>query len=200
MRDNDKVRMDGVFRAKRDNQPRPVRHNVRRDVNLDTEPKDSNKNTFHHEEKEEIKPMPKSKPKKMKSNSKQKKIAIIVVCVVVLGLIGWSVYSFIMLNNVQTPEYVEQQSQQEAENLTNKVSKLIELPEGEPVVATVSDKEKLSDQPFFNKAENGDKVLIWADSSMAIIYRESENKIINSGPIAITSEEGNNETTPLEAN
>ena len=49
--------------------------------------------------------------------------------------------------------------QRETEELVGLVGKLMELPEGEmPTVATIMDKEKLTDQPFFVKAENGDKL------------------------------------------
>lgn len=71
-------------------------------------------------------------------------------------------------------------------NLTEKVGKLIDLPTDEtPSIATVDDKEKLKDQPFFASAEKGDKLLIYQAGKKAIIYRESTNKVINVGPIAI---------------
>jgi hypothetical protein len=127
--------------------------------------------------------------KSKKSESVVKRLAIIIGAIVVLGVIAWGVYSSVKLSNMQNPEYIEQQSKAETQAIVDKVSKLIELPEGEPVLATVSDKAQLEGQPFFEKAENGDKVLIFTESSIAIIYRESTDKIINSGPIAITSDE-----------
>lgn len=61
------------------------------------------------------------------------------------------------------------------------------LPSDEqPTVATVSDPNKLKDQPFFAGAEKDDKLLIYTNSKKAIIYRPSTNKIINVGPIAIS--------------
>lgn len=78
------------------------------------------------------------------------------------------------------------EAQKETEALVVTVSKLMELPTDEiPTVATIADKEKLKDQPFFTKAENGDKLLAFSKASLAILYRPSVNKIINVAPIFI---------------
>jgi hypothetical protein len=72
----------------------------------------------------------------------------------------------------------------DAAMLINKVGQLMELPIGEkPTIATVSDMTKLKGQPFFDKAENSDKVLIYKLAKKAILYRPSENKIINVAPV-----------------
>lgn len=69
-------------------------------------------------------------------------------------------------------------ARQEVRALTERVGRHIELPNEEPTVATVSDKEKLADQPFFANSENGDKVLIYTQARKAILYRPATNKII----------------------
>ena len=74
--------------------------------------------------------------------------------------------------------------------IIDKVSKLIELPKEAPTIATVTDAGKLKDQPFFLKAQNGDKVLIFQKAKKAILYREGINKIIDVAPVNI------NEPTP----
>lgn len=80
--------------------------------------------------------------------------------------------------------------QRETKELVGLVGKLMELPEGEmPTVATIMDKEKLTDQPFFVKAENGDKLLAYTQSMMAILYRPGIDKIIAVAPIYINSGE-----------
>lgn len=80
-------------------------------------------------------------------------------------------------------------AQNEVKNLTDKLGKLIELPsDEEPTVATVLDQDKLKDQAFFSSAKNGDKVIIYTKKKMAILYRESDNKIIEVAPLSLTDE------------
>lgn len=91
--------------------------------------------------------------------------------------------SQVLVNN---PEAV---AQEEVKELTEKLSGLIELPQDEePTLATVLAKEKLTDQPFFAKAENGDKVFIYAKALKAILYRPATNKIIEMAPITMQPE------------
>jgi hypothetical protein len=80
----------------------------------------------------------------------------------------------------------QKSAQDEAQALIKKVSKLIILPEGEtPTVATVSDPEKLKDQPFFAKAKVGDKVLIYPNSQKAILYDPANDIIVEVAPVNI---------------
>lgn len=77
-------------------------------------------------------------------------------------------------------------AREETANLVAQVGKLIVLPEGEtPTVATVSDPEKLKDQPFFSKAKTGDKVLIYTNAKKALLYDVENKKIVEVAPINI---------------
>ncbi len=88
---------------------------------------------------------------------------------------------------------------EEAKELTGKISAFMALPEGEdPQVATVLDRDKLADQPFFSKAENGDRVLIYAKAMKAILYRPSTNKVIEVAPISISQPETEGLDTGVE--
>jgi uncharacterized protein YneF (UPF0154 family) len=70
-------------------------------------------------------------------------------------------------------------SQQEIQAVIQNIGRLIDLPTDEqPTVATVSDINKLKDQPFFSHAKNGDKVLIYTKAKKAILYDPVANKII----------------------
>ncbi len=68
----------------------------------------------------------------------------------------------------------------EIADLSQEIGQFMILPEGEtPTLATVTDREKLAEQPFFQKAENGDKVLIYSQNGRAILYRPSQKKIVD---------------------
>lgn len=123
-----------------------------------------------------------SKPKSGGLDSQ--KIIYIIAGVLLIGLAAVAIYFYIQYQNIK--KNPNQVAKAETDALVAQVSKLIDLPKDEtPTVATVLDKEKLKDQPFFAGAENGDKILIYTKSKKAIIYRPKDNKLINVGPIAI---------------
>lgn len=77
-------------------------------------------------------------------------------------------------------------SAKETKSLVEKIGKLIELPKDElPTVATVANKLDLPPQPFYQKAEDGDMLLIFFKAEKAILYRPSQNKIIEVSTIRI---------------
>ncbi len=95
-----------------------------------------------------------------------------VLLVFVTGVAGYFYY--------QSRHAAQIADSKEIEELTQIIGKFLELPQGEtPTLATVTDKEKLADQTFFLKAENGDKVLIYSQSGKAILYRPSTGKIVD---------------------
>lgn len=86
-------------------------------------------------------------------------------------------------------EHPEQLAENEADLYYEKVSKLTSLPVNEkPKINTILDINQLKDDDFFSKAQNGDKVLIFEESKLAIIYRPSDDKIINSGPLVVSTD------------
>lgn len=75
---------------------------------------------------------------------------------------------------------------EETKKLIEQVSKVMVLPSGEiPTLATITDISKLKNQPFFAKAQNGDKLLIYTDAKRAILFRPSTNKVIDVAPVNI---------------
>ncbi len=88
-------------------------------------------------------------------------------------------------------------SQEEVEELVEEVGKLIELPDEVPTVATVTDIESINkeEQAFFANAQNGDKVLIYTNAKKAILYRPSENIIIEVGNVNLQADQPTPEPT-----
>src|SRR3989344_1696122 len=63
-------------------------------------------------------------------------------------------------------------SQNEMRSLVGTIGTFLELPaDEEPTLATVTDVEKIKVQPFFAKAQNGDKVLFYTNAAQAILFR-----------------------------
>jgi hypothetical protein len=107
----------------------------------------------------------------------KKKYFSTILIVVLLLSFGLTFYFYKKYQTVQKT-LQKQLSPDDREKLIAQVGKLIELPKEEPTVASISDKEKLKNQPFFQNASNGDKVLIFTKAKKAILYRPSINKII----------------------
>lgn len=83
--------------------------------------------------------------------------------------------------------------QEEKRDILEKVGKLVDVPTNEnPTIATISDKDKLQNQiknqPFFSKAENGDKVLVFPQAKKAILYRPTINKVLDMVAISLSTE------------
>ena len=121
----------------------------------------------------------------MEKKGKSTNLVLVIVLGVVIVLLGVaSVYFYLQYQKVKKDPNIV--AQQETDVLVKQVGKLIALPTDEtPTVATVVDKDKLKDQPFFANAQNGDKILIYTKAKKAIVYRPKDNKLVNVGPIAI---------------
>lgn len=117
--------------------------------------------------------------------------ALIVLAIIGTGAGGYFYYqnqkSQQELHSIRTdPEILRKAAKQETEKIIDEVGRLIALPEGEePTVATVTDAEKLKDQPFFAKAKNGDKVIIYTQAKKAILYDPAAKKIVDVAPVNI---------------
>lgn len=75
---------------------------------------------------------------------------------------------------------------EETKKIVEQVSRVMVLPSNEtPTIATITDISKIKNQPFFAKAENGDKLLIYTNARRAILFRPSTNKVIDIAPVNI---------------
>lgn len=114
-----------------------------------------------------------------------------VAIVAILGIVAAvAIFFFVRYNQASNTlkqlEEGRKASPTEVKTLIEKIGKLALLPKDEdPTIASVTDPAKLADQPFFINAKEGDKVLIYTVSRRAILYRPSENKIIEIAPLNI---------------
>ena len=119
----------------------------------------------------------------MKEIMKNKNVLYLVVLIVVVvaGYFGWMQYQAMQ----NTPEAQAAKAVEQKNAVLAKVKTLTVLPDEEAVLFTVNDATLLKgQQAFFKDAENGDVLLVYQTSGKAFIYREADNKIVNSGPIS----------------
>ena len=115
---------------------------------------------------------------------------------VVLALVGL-LYGYINTKNqLEAARQPGSSSGTEAQQLQDKVGKLVQLPEGQtPTIATVNNASKLKNQAFFANAQNGDKVLIYSKSGQAVLYRPSTNRVIEFSNVNLTNSSSSSSTT-----
>jgi hypothetical protein len=113
-------------------------------------------------------------------------VALICTSIAVVALSASNVYFYKQYSNLKKDPAIT--SRNELDDLTKKVSKLLSVPTDEqPTLATIEDISKLKDQTFFKESKNGDKLLVYAKAQKAIIYRDSENKLVNVGPVSLSA-------------
>ena len=100
-----------------------------------------------------------------------KKIIITsLLAILVVGSLGTAFYFYKKFQEIKT---------ESVEDLVAQLSQFMYLPDETPTLATVTDPEKLKEQPFFAKAKSGSKVLIFTQAQKAILYDPEIRKIID---------------------
>lgn len=79
------------------------------------------------------------------------------------------------------------------------VKNVMELPDDEePVIATITDPEQLKDQEFFENAKTGDKILMYKEKKLAVLYRMESNEIITYAELEFSDEYTSSESAGFE--
>jgi hypothetical protein len=111
------------------------------------------------------------------------KFVLLILSYVIVAALAWKVAEQWEVD----PAKQQARAEGEIRSTVDRVRKLMILPDPAtelPQVAVVNDAEGLAkSQAFFAGVKNGDQVLIYLKSQKAIIYRASENKIVNVGPV-----------------
>lgn len=148
---------------------------------------------FEQKKNNEIKTVAATEPKKNKIIKIG--LATLFIAAILIGL-GLIFYYF----NGKKEKETNANPQPQPESIQTIVGRLIELPSEEVKIATVTNKEKLRSHQFFERAENGDKALIYMESKKAILYRPSINRIIEVMYISMDKNENNETIQPQEEN
>lgn len=73
----------------------------------------------------------------------------------------------------------------ETARVARAVAELAIVPDEIPIITTVTDPTKLADTPLAGEAKVGDKVLFYQNAKRLILYRPSENRIVDIVPFKI---------------
>lgn len=123
----------------------------------------------------------------MQKNPNLLNIILFVLLLAALCGFAWSFWRYWTIRQevrfLSTPQGQQELNKNEVDKVVAAVGKLIILPtDQQPTVATIQDVVALAkEQPFFNGAENGDKLLFYQDK--AIIYSVKNDKLVNVGPV-----------------
>ena len=112
----------------------------------------------------------------------KKKLSLIIIIVIVV--LGYTIFK--KFNPTNSSSVYGQLSDKEIKVLVDKVSKLINVPDEIPVIATIVKADQLIvEQKFYVGSKDGDYLMVFPKAQKAIIYRENEDRLINVGPIII---------------
>lgn len=102
---------------------------------------------------------------------------------VLVGIVALSIFiGYILGHTNKQPDQAT--SIVRSNDLLAEIDKTYKLPlDEQPTIVTIKDQDKFKDQTFFKDAQNGDKLVVYSNAKLAIIYRASEHKLINVGPV-----------------
>ncbi len=133
--------------------------------------------------------------------SRKKLILLILGAILLIAAIASSVFFYMKYQDVKMnpSEAITQKNTEETVRVLDKLKAVLLVAETEaPTVARVEDPEKLktSNQEFYKDILQGDYLIIFP--KRAIIFRESENRLINIAPIINASELKTPEPTTIK--
>lgn len=101
-----------------------------------------------------------------------------VAAVLIIGLLAWQYIQ--AQNEVKRLRDTSNTTQGTDKLIADEVKRIVVLPMDEtPTIRTVENIEQLKGNTAFDRAQNGDKVLIYTRSSLVVIYRPATKQIVN---------------------
>ncbi len=138
-----------------------------------------------------------SKKKNIKSILRPSALVITILLALVLvgGFLGYKELDKLRDENSKLSN-PQESAKIETDKVKSEVANILDVPtDEEPTIATVSDVSKLSNQTFFKKAQNGDKLIMYSKAKKAILYRPSTKKVIEVAPINLGDSQETTQST-----
>jgi hypothetical protein len=117
-------------------------------------------------------------PRLFKSSSKVSPLVFtnVALVVVIVGMVSWYGWTQFQAKTTAPTEV-------DVAKVMKQVGKHILLPDEQPTLATVTDVEKVKQQPFFARAQNGDQVLLFAQAKKAYLFRPVSDQLVEVAPL-----------------
>lgn len=116
------------------------------------------------------------------------------------GLSAYLLYQYAQTYLFNTSVTKAVLNKNEMKKLVDEIGKIAKLPQREePSIATVTDINKLRDQPVFADSKNGDRVLLYTNAQKVVIYDPISRKIINIAPLTAGNAQIVNNTSTSSA-
>ena len=138
----------------------------------------------------------KPKTSKVKRRITRRGLATALCTLLLLASVGYNAYQYLQIQDYR--KNPTKAAQEEQARITELVRKHYQIPtystkdgdkdvtkEDTPQIATITDITKMKGQTFFDKAQNGDFIVVFPNTRLALIYREKSDQIVNSGPVAV---------------
>ena len=121
----------------------------------------------------------------VQKSSKRVRLIILILFVIAAASI---VYNVVLSQKIYALQNPQATAAAQVQQVVAELSKFMILPTNEtPSLATVSDLSGLKGQPFFANAQVGDQVLVYINAKRAILWRPSEDIIVEVAPIVSSS-------------
>lgn len=114
-------------------------------------------------------------------------LIFILLSIVTVASLGMAMYAYTQVQSVK--KTASEGKSDDDSKMLQSIASVMVLPEDKPTIVTVTDRDKLQDQEFFKKAQNGDKVVIYESIRRIFLYRPSLNKIVDVAPLVFTGQQ-----------
>jgi hypothetical protein len=146
-------------------------------------------------------PAPSVKTKKNRPSLKKILLTgLVILLLAISAAIGFLYYQTRQeLKRISSQKGQQELSKQEVQAVVSELEKLTLLPEEEPVLATILNAPYLATQSaFYEKAQNGDKLIVYPKAQKAYIYSPERHIIVNAGPLIMDQGQGQTQAQPMK--